>query len=67
MCPNKYFSDVTPYLVEGSKDKGYLKNGKQGFGDGKTSNVDSSFSHGYESAENYFEGKKGKNTFTVKR
>ncbi len=57
--PNKIYSDVADYLVEGSKDKGYMKCGNKGFGDGKTSTANSDYSRGYMSPESFFEGKKG--------
>ncbi len=58
--PNKIFGDVVEgYLVEGAKDKGYLKNSGKGFGDGTPSSPVKDYTKVHSGAENYFEGKQG--------
>lgn len=66
---NKLYGDtVKDYLVEGANGKGYLKNGKQGFGDGSTSSPVSNYStSGDKDTNSWFEGKKSDKGFTVKR
>lgn len=65
--PNKIFSDVADYLVEGAKDKGYLKSGNGGFGDGKPSSGVTSFGATYNDqtagGRDWFEGKKGNKAY----
>lgn len=68
---NKLYGDnVSGYLVEGSKDKGYLKCGNKGFGDGKTSTPNTSYDSkqgvGF-STDGWFEGKKSGAGVSVKR
>lgn len=62
---NKLYGANVDYLVEGSKNKGYLKNSSKGFGDGKTSTPNNDFNSGRDSmtvegTNAWFEGKKSK-------
>lgn len=57
---NKLFDANVDYLVEGAKDKGYLKKGGKGFGDGATSSPVKDYNMGQGSDNSaWFEGKKG--------
>jgi hypothetical protein len=57
---NKYYSEVSPYLVEGAKDSNYLKGSKGTYNDGKpTSLVNSYDNSSYGDASGWFEGKQG--------
>lgn len=59
--PNKIYSDVVDYLVEGSKSKGYLKCGSKGYGDGSTSSPVSNYNSKQgvgSNTDSWFEGKK---------
>lgn len=58
--PNKIYSDVANYLVEGAKDSGYLKCGKGGFGDASTNGgIVTDYGRGNPSSDSWFEGKQG--------
>lgn len=60
--PNKIYSDVANYFVEGAKSSGYLKNSNKGFGDGSTSSPVKNYAGGQGtngSTDGWFEGKKG--------
>lgn len=71
--PNKLYSDVnSDYLVEGSKDKGYLKNSGKGYGDGKTSGLVNNYSTDNKGTtiskeDKWFEGKKSGVGVSAKR
>lgn len=56
--PNKNYSDVANYLVEGAKNSGYLKGKGKGFGDGATSSPVKDFNVSYGDAGSWFEGTK---------
>lgn len=68
---NKLYGDnVSNYLVEGDKSKGYLKNSNKGFGDGATSNPvkDYNSKGSFEgTTDNWFEGNKSGKGFSVER
>lgn len=65
---NKLYGDnVTNYLVEGSKDKGYKKNSGSGFGDGKSGSIITDYNRSDRDCGSWFEGKKSDVGTTVKR
>lgn len=58
--PNKIFSDVADYLVEGAKNSGYLKKGNGGFGDKSTNGgIVTDYGRTNQSSDSWFEGTKG--------
>lgn len=70
---NKIYGDnLTGYLVEGAKSKGYLKSSGKGYGDGESSKPVSNYSSkesvpALANSDNWFEGKKSSVGTTVKR
>lgn len=63
---NKIYADnLTGYLVEGAKDKNYMKSSGKGYGDSSTStpntNYDSKNGVHMQGDKNWFEGNKGGN------
>lgn len=70
MSNKLYGANVSDYLVEGSKDKGYRKNSGGGFGDGNPNGLVKNFDAGFgvnSSPQGWFEGKKSDKGTTVKR
>lgn len=58
--PNKIYSDVADYMVEGAKNSGYIKVGKGGFGDASTNGgIVKDYGRTNQSSDNWFEGTKG--------